>query len=246
MRRAMLVLAASALSLGGCASIANDVKETLGTPKQAPMAFPSALVPVDQKLLNPSDEETPASANSLWRAGARTFFHDQRARRVGDILTVNIAIADNALISNETNRNRTSSATAGVPHLFGLESSLGKIFPGSSSGANLIGLSGADASDGKGTITRQEVINLTVAAVVTGVLPNGNLVIQARQEVTTNNEMRELTVSGIVRPEDISNTNTISQTQIAEARVVYGGKGDISRIQKAPAAQALLEKYSPF
>jgi flagellar L-ring protein precursor FlgH len=246
MRRAMLFLAASTLTLGGCSSIANDVKETLGTPKQAPMAFPSALVPLDQKVLTQDSETTPASPNSLWRTGARTFFHDQRARRVGDILTVNVAIADNAQVSNETNRSRTSSAAAGVPHLFGLESSLGKIFPGSSNGANLIGLSGSDASDGKGTVTRQEVINLTVAAVVTGVLPNGNLIIQGKQEVTTNNEMRELTVSGIVRPEDISSTNTISHTQIAEARIVYGGKGDISRIQRAPAAQALLEKYSPF
>jgi flagellar L-ring protein precursor FlgH len=246
MRRAMLILAASALSLGACSAITNDVKETLGTPKQAPMNYPSALMPTDQKLLNPPDSDTtPASPNSLWRTGARTFFHDQRARRVGDILTVNVAIADNATVSNETNRNRTSSATAGVPHLFGLESSLGKI-PGSSSGANLVGLSGADSSDGKGSITRQEVINLTIAAVVTGVLPNGNLIIQGRQEVTTNNEMRELTVSGIVRPEDISNTNTINHTQIAEARIVYGGKGDVSRIQKAPAAQALVEKYSPF
>lgn len=247
MRRAMLFLAASTLSLSACASVTRDVKETLGTPKQAAMNYPSALVPTDQKLLNaPDAETTPASPNSLWRTGARTFFHDQRARRVGDILTVNVAIADNALVSNETNRTRTSSASAGVPHLFGLESSLGKIFPGSGSGANLVGLSGADASDGKGTITRQEVINLTIAAVVTAVLPNGNLVIQGRQEVTTNNEMRELDVSGIVRPEDISNTNTINHTQIAEARIVYGGRGDVSRIQKAPAAQALLEKYSPF
>lgn len=247
MRRAMLVLAASALTLGACAAVTRDVKETLGTPKQAPMDFPAALVPTDLKLLNPPPAETtPASPNSLWRAGARTFFHDQRARRVGDILTVNVAIADSAQVSNETNRTRTSSATAGVPHLFGLESSLGKIFPGSAAGANLVGLSGADASDGKGTITRQDVVNLTVAAIVTGVLPNGNLVIQGRQEVTTNNEMRELTVSGIVRPEDISAANTISHTQIAEARIVYGGKGDVSRIQRAPAAQALMEKYSPF
>jgi flagellar L-ring protein precursor FlgH len=245
MRKALLAAAASVLTLSGCAAV-NDVKETLGTPKQAPMGYPADLMPMNQKLLNPPEETTPASPNSLWRAGARTFFHDQRARRVGDILTVNIAIADNAAVSNETNRTRSSSANAGAPHLFGLESTLGKIIPSSSSGANLIGLTGSDATDGKGVITRSETINLVVAAVVTGVLPNGNLIIQGRQEVTTNNEMRELTVSGIVRPEDISSTNTISHTQIAEARINYGGKGDISRIQKAPAAQALVEKYSPF
>jgi flagellar L-ring protein precursor FlgH len=247
MRKVMqAAAAASLLTLGACAGIAKDVKETLGTPKQAPMDFPAALVPTSQKILNPQDEVGSGSPNSLWRSGARTLFHDQRARHVGDILTVNVSIADSAQVSNETNRTRQSSANAGAPHFFGLESTLGKIIPSSSNGSSLIGLTGADASDGKGVITRSETINLTLAAVVTAVLPNGNLVIQGRQEVTTNNEMRELTVAGIVRPEDISNTNTISSTQIAEARVLYGGKGDISRIQRPPAAQALAEKYSPF
>jgi flagellar L-ring protein FlgH len=246
MRRATLLLAASALTLGSCAGMANDIKETVGRPQQAAMNYPSALVPTDPKLLNPPDDMTQGSPNSLWRVGAKTFFHDQRARRVGDILTVNVAIADSALVSNETNRTRTSYYNGGVPHLFGLESSLGKIFPGSGSGANLIGVTGSVDSDGKGVITHTDTINLTVAAVVTAVLPNGNLVIQGRQEVTTNNEMRELDVSGIVRPEDISSTNTINHSQIAEARIVYAGKGDISRIQRAPWGQSLLEKYSPF
>lgn len=246
MRRTLTLVAVSAMALAGCSAVTRDVKETLGKPRQTSMAYPAALTPTNQQILNPPMEITQASPNSLWRSGARTFFHDQRARRVGDILTVNIAIADSAQVSNETNRTRKSSATAGAPHFFGLESTLGKIMPSSSNGANLIGLSGADASDGKGVITRSETITLTVAAVVTGVLPNGNLIIQGRQEVTTNNELRELTVSGIVRPEDISSVNTISHTQIAEARISYGGKGDISRIQKAPTAQALVEKYSPF
>jgi flagellar L-ring protein precursor FlgH len=249
MRKAALILTCaltSALALSGCASVGADVKETLGTPKQAPMGFPAALVPMNQAVLNPEPEQGAASPNSLWRAGARTFFHDQRARRVGDILTVEISIADSAQVSNETNRSRASTANAGVPHLFGLESTLGKILPSSNNGANLIGLSSADASDGKGVITRSETINLTVAAVVTGVLPNGNLIIQGRQEVTTNNDLRELTVSGIVRPEDISSSNTIKHTQIAEARISYAGRGDIARVQKTPAGQSLIEKFSPF
>jgi flagellar L-ring protein precursor FlgH len=133
-----------------------------------------------------------------------------------------------------------------VAHFFGLESSLGKILPSGFDPSKMIDTSGATNSDGKGTIARSEAIQLTVAAVVTAVLPNGNLVIQGRQEVKTNNELRELTVAGIVRPEDISSTNTINHTQIAEARISYGGKGDVSRIQKAPAAQSLLERFSPF
>jgi flagellar L-ring protein precursor FlgH len=95
-------------------------------------------------------------------------------------------------------------------------------------------------------VNRSERVNLTVAAVVSAVLPNGNMVIQGRQEVRTNSELRELTVAGVVRPEDISSANTIRHTQIAEARISYGGRGDISRVQHTPAGQALVERFSPF
>ncbi len=110
----------------------------------------------------------------------------------------------------------------------------------------MIDQSGNTTSAGTGTVNRQEQITLTVAAVVTGVLPNGNLLIQGSQEVKTNNELRELTVSGIVRPEDISSANTIPHSQIAEARISYGGRGDLSRVNKTPAGQAIAESLSPF
>ncbi|HEY3812651.1 MAG TPA: flagellar basal body L-ring protein FlgH [Caulobacteraceae bacterium] len=247
MRKAVLLASAVVVSVGlaGCGA-GSAVRETLAGPKEHPMTFPSSLTPSQQQINQLAPEATPASANSLWRSGARTFFHDQRARNVGDILTVQIAINDSANLSNETNRSRTSGMTAGVSHFFGLESSLGKILPSGYDPTKMIDTNGATNSDGKGVITRSEAIQLTVAAVVTAVLPNGNLVIQGRQEVKTNNELRELTVAGIVRPEDISSTNTINHTQIAEARISYGGKGDVSRIQKAPAGQSLLERFSPF
>ena len=95
-------------------------------------------------------------------------------------------------------------------------------------------------------MNRSEKISLTIAAIVTGVLPNGNMVIQGVQEVRTNTDLRQLTVAGVVRPEDISSANTIRHTQIAEARISYGGRGDISRVQKTPAGQSLLERFSPF
>ena len=103
-----------------------------------------------------------------------------------------------------------------------------------------------NSNSGSGSIQRQEKISLTIAATVAQVLPNGNMVIQGRQEVRTNREVRELTVAGIVRPEDISSANVIRHDQIAEARISYGGRGDISRIQGAPAAQALVERFNPF
>ena len=95
-------------------------------------------------------------------------------------------------------------------------------------------------------MVRQEKISLTIAAVVTQVLPNGNLVISGTQEVQTNNEIRHLSVDGIVRPEDITSANTIRHTQIASARILYTGRGDQTQVQKTPAGQSLLERLSPF
>jgi flagellar L-ring protein FlgH len=107
-------------------------------------------------------------------------------------------------------------------------------------------LEGESNASGSGSVNRAERVNLTIAAVVTDVLANGNLVIQGRQEVRTNREVRELTVAGVVRPEDISSGNAIRHDQIAEARISYGGRGDISRVQASPAAQNLVERFNPF
>ena len=235
----ILAVAASALSLGACSTAVEAVKG----PQLAPIGYPAALVPVEQAYL---PEPTPASANSLWRTGARSFFGDQRARRVGDILTVNIDINDRAQTQNSTQRSRSHSASGGVTNFFGLENSLGRAFPGGFDPAKMVGTEGAADAAGSGSVNRSERVNLTVAAVVTAVMPNGNMVIQGRQEVRTNREVRELTVAGIVRPEDISSANTIAHTQIAEARISYGGRGDISRMQATPAAQSLVERFSPF
>ncbi|HEX2801649.1 MAG TPA: flagellar basal body L-ring protein FlgH [Phenylobacterium sp.] len=241
MRVSAAVLAAVILPLGACSTI----KEAVKGPDLAPVGYPAALAPMDQRIIN-RDMVQPATANSLWRRGARTFFIDQRAGRVGDILTVEINIDDNAKTTNTTSSSRTSGVTAGVPHLLGLESSLGKILPGGFDPANALSTTSKSSNDGAGAVNRAEKISLTIAAVVSAVMPNGNLVIQGTQEVRTNAELRQLTVAGIVRPEDISAANTIKHTQIAEARISYGGRGDISRVQKTPAGQSLIEKFSPF
>lgn len=237
----LAVLAAAAAALGACSTAVEAVRG----PELAPMGYPAALVPAQQAYL-PAPEARPASANSLWRTGARTFFGDQRARRVGDIVTVTINIDDRAQTTNSTQRSRSNDINAGVTNLFGLENSLGRAFPGGFDPSAMVGMEGGSSSAGSGSVNRAERVNLTIAAVVTAVMPNGNLVIQGRQEVRTNREVRELTVAGIVRPEDISSANTISHTQIAEARISYGGRGDISRVQAPPAGQALVERFSPF
>jgi len=240
--RPALVAIALVLPLCACGS----VKDAVSQPQMSAIAYPAKLIPSEQTVYVPSDSPRPASANSLWRNGARAFFHDQRASHVGDILTVNININDNAKLQNETVANRKASNTLGVPNLLGFESTLGRLLPKAFSPSSAISTNSSTASDGTGSVNRSEAISLTIAAVVTQVLPNGNLVIQGRQEVRINQELRELTVAGIVRPEDITSANTILHTQIAEARVSYGGRGQLTTVQGVPAGQAVLNKFSPF
>ena len=221
--------------------------DAASTPQMSPIAYPAPLVPTYQMAGTPPPQPTAlSSANSLWKSGARAFFKDQRASRVGDILTVSIEIDDSAEMENSTQRSRSNDMNAGVSNLLGLESSLGRILPGGFSPDSAIGFAGDSSSSGNGSIARAEQISLTVAAVVTHVLPNGNLMIQGRQEVRTNQELRELTVAGIVRPEDITSSNTVRHSQIAEARISYGGRGALTRTQQVPAGQAVLERVTPF
>jgi flagellar L-ring protein precursor FlgH len=234
MRRPVIIAAALLLApLAACSTVQEAVKG----PNLAPVGYPAELAPMQQQYVS-SREPAPqsASANSLWRVGARAFFNDQRASRVGDIVTVMIDIDDSASTKNQTASSRTSNMKAGIPNLLGLESSLGKVLPGGFDPANALNTNSATTNAGAGSVQRSEKISLTIAAVVS----------QGTQEVRTNAELRQLTVAGIVRPEDISSANTIKHTQIAEARISYGGRGDISRVQKTPAGQSLVEKFSPF
>lgn len=221
------------------------VSEAINGPTLTPMAYPTPLMPTAQAVIDPAAQRA-ASANSLWRVGARAFFHDQRASKVGDILTVQIEIKDNANLSNQTSTNRESEVGGGISNLLGLETSIAKALPGNYNTANLVNAGTNSSMAGSGSVNRSETLSMTVAAVVSSVLPNGNLVIQGRQEVRVNQELRELTVAGIVRPEDITATNTIRHSQIAEARVSYGGRGSVSRVQRVPVGQALVEQFTPF
>ncbi len=244
--RPVLVAVLALIPLAACST----VKEAVHGPQLSAVGYPAELMPMQQQVAPFASAREPmpqqATANSLWRTGARSFFKDQRAQRVGDILTVQIDIDDQAQFANTTQRSRQTETSGGVSNFFGLESSLGKILPGEFDPEKAIGFGSETSTNGAGVVNRSEKVSLTVAALVTQVLPNGNMVIQGRQEVRTNHELRELTVAGIVRPEDITATNTIRHTQIAEARISYGGRGDLSRVQHTPAGQAIVERFSPF
>lgn len=201
--------------------------------------------PVDMPMPDP---ETPyANANSLWRPGSKGFFKDQRASRVGDILTVHVTITDSALLENKSEQTRGSdSDSLSVNALAGLEKYAGKIFPSGVNPANLLDISSQHSTTGDASIDRNEEIDVTMAAIVTQVLPNGNLVIAGKQEVRVNYEMRQLQMTGIIRREDISTRNVITSEKIAELRIAYGGKGTISDIQQPRYGTQILDIVAPF
>jgi flagellar L-ring protein FlgH len=208
----------------------------IGNPTAAP-----GYKPVQMPM--PAPQPAVYQPNSLWRTGSRAFFKDQRAHQIGDILTVKVRFADKATMDNETQRSRKNNEDSGIDNFFGkpkvpiMNTPVPtRIFTGDSS----------SLSDGRGSIDRKEEIVTNIAGVVTQVLPNGNLVIEGKQEVRVNFEIRELIVAGIVRPEDIESDNTIDSSKIAEARIAYGGRGQITDVQQPRYGQQVLDVLLPF
>jgi flagellar L-ring protein precursor FlgH len=239
-------LTAVALALSACSAV--DRIESIGqAPKLAPITNPVAQ-PGYQAVTMPTEQGPagPRMANSLWTPGARSFFHDPRASHVGDLLTIDITISDAAKISDTTSRSRTNSDDANLTNFFGLEDELQKALPNASDPASLVKMGSDTSNVGAGSVNRSENVNLTLAGLVTQVLPNGNLVVNGHQQVRVNYELRDLQISGIVRPEDITSDNTVNLSQIAEARVSYGGKGQITDMQQPRYGSQVFDVLMPF
>jgi len=243
--KTVLLLGGVAVALSGCVG---DRLDSLGkAPSMSPMENPQDD-PTYRSVNLPMPVQPPAQPQtaSLWQSGARAFFKDQRASKVGDIMTVVINIDESAKLKDTTTRTRDNGETAGLPHIFGLESAVGGIMPDAFDPNKLIDMSSTSKSTGTGNVDRQEKIELQVAAIIVDQLPNGNFVIAGRQEVRVNYELRELTVQGIVRPEDVSPANSINYKQIAEARISYGGRGQITDVQQPRYGQQVLDMVLPF
>lgn len=244
MKKALPILLLAALA--GCGQ-AEKLSRLGRAPDLSPVGNPTAdprWRPITTPL--PAAQEAPAMANSLWRPGSRTFLRDQRAAQVGDIITVLVVIADEAQLQNRTQRARNGTENMGIPNLFGLETQTARLLPRGANPETLVATSGAGASDGTGSVRRNETINLRLAGLITQVLPNGNMVVNARQEVRVNAELREMSLQGIVRPQDIGSDNTIRHDRLAEARINYGGRGALSDLQQPRLGQQLLDILLPF
>lgn len=241
MRSSFLKISAlllAGVSLSACSAV-DRIRNIGETPKLDAVGNPAGTKIVDEI---PKPQPLSHIDNSLWQPGAQTFFHDPRAMHVGDVITVNVTVADTAKLDNTTSRSRTNSDDANLTNFFGLE----KALPSSIDPTNVVKMGSDNSNVGTGSIQRNETINMTLAALVAQVLPNGNLVIDGHQQVRVNSEMRDMRLSGIVRREDITQENTVNLSQIAEARVTYGGQGSMTDVQQPRYGSQLFDILMPW
>ncbi len=231
------------ISLSACARMDHMGKPPSLTPAQDASEHVAMLNPGLPMTETPNRQVDSAS---LWSGERRSLLGDRRALRRGDILTVVIEIDEEAQISNSTSRSRKASEELSVPQLFGLPQRIDEKLPAGASMDNAVSIESSGRSGGDGSVSRKEELTLRVAATVMEVLPNGVFAIQGTQEVRVNFELRELLVSGYVRPEDISRQNEITYDKIAAARISYGGRGQISDVQQPRIGQQVLDAVLPF
>jgi len=238
MSRGALIVMCCAL-LGGCV---DQIKQIGREPALSPVG--AGLKPHRVAIVSEAPpRDTYRRGNSFWQDSSADLFRDPRAMRVGDVMTVKISIRDKASLDNTSERKRDSGRSLNFDTSYGLNYPFlkgqgdGKIDSSTNSGTT---------TKGQGAITRSESIELLVAAVVAEVLPNGNLVISGTQEVRVNQEVRVLSVAGVVRPRDIATDNTISYDKIAEARISYGGRGRMTEIQQPGWGHQLMDLILPF
>jgi flagellar L-ring protein precursor FlgH len=245
--RLLAAVAWSAL-VSGCGNMMQRLSEVNSEPQISPITNPQAMPgyrPVSLPM--PAPEIADANPNSLWRTGAKSFFKDIRAKEVGDTLTVRLNLNDSAVLDNTTSRARNMNETAGVDAAFGYEKKITQWLPGNDNNSDAAAaLRSKSNTDGNGGIKRNEKIELVVAAVVTQVLPNGSLVIEGRQEIRVNYELRQLLISGVIRPADIDADNSIPYERVAEMRVAYGGRGTLSDLQQPRWGTQVWDILFPF
>lgn len=231
------------LACAGCQSLTNVGKAPSFTPAEMSneyFAMTGGGLPANTGLRGAADQA------SLWSGTRASLLGDRRAVQQGDILTVVIEIDDKAEISNSTGRSRSASDKMGIPSLLGIPQRLDDALAQGSSMADAYNTKSSSNYQGNGSVQRKEKLMLRVAATIIAVLPNGVLQIQGSQEVRVNFEIRELIVTGFVRPEDVTRQNEITYDKIAGARISYGGRGQITDVQQPRYGQQIADKLLPF
>ena len=228
MMKNSLWLIALLILLAGCAGPASNVDLT-------------EVEPVPPMMMEQLPPQTPGS---LWTESRGGLFQDMKGRTVGDIITVRISEQASASKEATTETDRTSSMSAGISNVFGLESQIGSL-----TGIDPSTLVDAEATNdftGGGKTERKENLIATLTTQVIEVLPNGNLRIEGNKTVTVNSETQIVKLSGIVRPSDVSPANIVDSRNVLNARIAYVGKGVISDKQQQGWLVRGLDQIWPF
>ncbi|MEI9915922.1 MAG: flagellar basal body L-ring protein FlgH [Methylovirgula sp.] len=231
----MLLRLVGVLLLAGCAA---DLKEVGREPSMSPVGtgLSADVMPMPTSVFAQNNRST---SGAIWDGSRADIFTDPRASRIGDVITVNIAINDSATFGNASGRNMNAEVKGGLNYQVQNSGGQTQWYP-------QYDFTSSSNAQGQGSIDRSEKIQLSVGAVVTDVLPNGNLIVSGSQEVRVNYELRVLNIAGIVRPRDISKDNTIAYNKIAEARISYGGRGRIMEVQQPAWGQQIFDKFKPL
>ncbi len=238
MRRVLI----SCVFLAGCGNLSQ-----VGRPPEfSPLEGNSEHNAMYSALPQSVDDRGPTEQSSLWTAQRNSLLGDHRASTRGDILTVVVQINDQATLNDSSGRSRTGTDKMGVPSLFGIPQRLDAVLPTGATSASLVSTNSASTFSGTGNVARNEKVTLRLAATVVEELPNGVLRIEGQQQVRVNNEMRDLIVSGYVRPDDISRKNEITYDKIADAQISYGGKGQLTDVQQPAYGQQIADQILPF
>lgn len=241
-----LLSTAIILSLSACSTF-----DRLSRVGEAP-EFSAIENPIDKDNYKPVTMPMPepqlevTQMNSLWSSTRQAFFEDQRAKHVGDILTVVINMENNAELESTSSRSRSATEATGINALGGFENYLDANLPDGGDPASLADINSNGGTNNTGSTESEDELELRIAAVVSQILPNGNMVVQGRQEVRVNYEKRVLEIAGVIRPQDITIENSVPYDKVAEARIGYGGKGFISDVQQPRIGQQIFDIFLPY
>jgi flagellar L-ring protein precursor FlgH len=234
---------AACLILAGCGNLDHVGR----APEFSPLDASSERAAMYSALPEDVPVQTATGESSLWTAQRSSLLGDHRASHRGDILTVTVEINDQATLKDSSGRTRKSSSEAGIPQLFGIPQRLdAAVLPSGATSSSLVSTSSNSTFSGTGNISRTEKVTLRLAATIVEELPNGVLRIEGMQQVRVNDEMRDLIVSGYIRPDDISRQNEVAYDKIANAQISYGGRGMISDVQSPPWGQQITDQIMPF
>lgn len=254
MKKFNLLIVAS-LVLSGCTNNMLQKLSTVGEPPQlSHIKNPTEMngyQPVTMPMPTPRTDSITCHGNSIWQNGSKAFFKDQRANKVGDILTVLVDLNQKETMEMNPNLSRKTQGNTIVNNILGFERKAEKLFPkkqhpDGQKNSKWLDFSSDPSLSGNAKYDVTDKINFKIAVTVVQILPNGNMVIHGRSEIRLINEVREVELKGIVRKEDISAGNFITYDKIAEVRISYGGRGELTDMQAFPWGQQILNKVMPF